>query len=196
MEIPGAQNHKGKVFIYEFLGTSVLVYAVLASGGNMIAVSLTVLALIICCAQISGAHFNPCVTIGVYVFNRKWKKDLTMFILVLVAEFTGAFLGVFWTWLVVMPSHITNLDVDDRSIPLAWLVPLCPVGVNKDGTIESPCDTQLNRDRSAFFFQFFGSFIFVFLIMIVKSKPSFISGDNFLGAFVVATTLLSQIAVS
>ena len=32
--------------------------------------------------------------------------------------------------------------------------------------------------------------------MIVKSKPSFISGDDFLGALVVATTLLSQIAVS
>ena len=50
MEVPGGHNHKGKVFVYEFFGTSVLVYAVLASGGDLTAVALTVLALIVACA--------------------------------------------------------------------------------------------------------------------------------------------------
>jgi hypothetical protein len=49
MEVPGGKDHKARVLIYEFLATSVLVYAVLASGGNMIAVPMTVLALILMC---------------------------------------------------------------------------------------------------------------------------------------------------
>ena len=50
MEIPGGHNHTVKVLLYEFFGTSVLVYAVLASGGDITAVAFTVLSLIIACA--------------------------------------------------------------------------------------------------------------------------------------------------
>lgn len=50
MEVPGGHNHKVKVFLYEFFGTSVLVYAVLASGGDITAVAFTVLSLIVACA--------------------------------------------------------------------------------------------------------------------------------------------------
>ena len=110
MEVPGGHNNKVKVFVYEFLGTSVLVYAVLASGGDIIAVAFTVLSLIIACAQITGAHFNPAVTIGVYVKNKKWGKDFGLFMMILLAEFSGAFLGVFWTWLVLMPSYIEEKE--------------------------------------------------------------------------------------
>ena len=42
------------------------------------------------------------------------------------------------------------------------MVPLCPKGVSENGLIEAPCDTELDRDRSAIFFQIFGTFIFVF----------------------------------
>ena len=133
MEVPGGVNNKGKVFIYEFFGTSVLVYAVLASGGNMVAVSATVLALIVGAGPITGAHFNPAVSIGVYFYRRKWCQDLPMFMMVLLAEFTGAFLGVFWAWLVLMPSYMLQTNMSDKSIPVEWLVPLCPVGVDDYG---------------------------------------------------------------
>lgn len=130
------------------------------------------------------------MTIGVYVKNGAYSKDLGMFMMILLAEFAGAFLGVFWTWLVLMPSYIE--EAEQKSIPMAWLVPLCPVGVSGvTGDVILPCDTDLDRDRGAAFFQLFGTFIFVFLIMIVKSKPSFISGDDFLGALSVALCLLS-----
>lgn len=77
----------------------------------------------------------------------------------LVAEFLGGLLGVFWAWLVLMPSFLSGYKY---KIPEDWMTPLCPTGVNENGMIEKPCDVNLDRDRSAIFFQIFGTFIFVF----------------------------------
>ena len=188
MEVVGGHQNKCTVFLYELLGTSLLVYAVLVSGGNMIAVPLTVLTLIVICAPITGAHFNPAVTMGVYVMNKNWKQDRSFLFIILFAEFVGAFFGVFLSWLVRAPSRIEGVEYNE--VPLEWQVPLCPAGVAEDGTIES-CDLQQERDRSAFFFQFFGTFVFVFLICTVKGKASGPTKDGFLGAFMVALCLLA-----
>ena len=81
-------------------------------------------------------------------------------------------------------------------IPTAWIVPLCPVGVSDTGTIETPCDSNLNRDRAAFFFQLFGTFIFVFTIMAIKGMHSGQSKDDAINAICVSFALMSQIYVS
>ena len=65
--MPGASSNKLRIFIYEFFGTSILVYTVIASGGNAIAVSFCLLFLLNFLCPISGAHINPAVTLGVYV---------------------------------------------------------------------------------------------------------------------------------
>ena len=85
MEVPSGKQNKGIVCVYEFFATSFLVYAVLASGGNALAASLTVLALIILCDPISGAHFNPCVTIGVFMASKKLGENLVFFLMILLS---------------------------------------------------------------------------------------------------------------
>lgn len=193
MEVAGGHQNKCTVFLYELLGTSLLVYAVLVSGGNMLAVPFTILTLIYICGPISGAHFNPAVTIGVYVMNKNWKHDRSFFFLILFAEFIGAYFGVFLSWLVRAPSRIEGLEYTE--VPVAWQVPLCPAGVAADGTIE-PCDLQQLRDRSAFFFQLFNTFVFVLLICCVKGRYTSNSKDGFLGALMVALCLLAQISMA
>lgn len=49
MEVAGGKDNKGIVCLYEFFATSFLVYAVLASGGDKLAASLTVFMLILVC---------------------------------------------------------------------------------------------------------------------------------------------------
>ena len=165
MEVVGGDRNKCTVFLYELLGTSLLVYTVLVSGGNMIAVPFTILTLIVICGPITGAHFNPAVTMGVYIMNKNWKKDRSFLFLIWFAEFIGGFFGVFLSWLVRAPSRIEGQEYNE--VPVQWQVPLCPAGVAADGTIQS-CDLDQLRDRSAFFFQLFGTMVFVFLICSVK----------------------------
>merc|ERR1712045_438420 len=92
--------------------------------GNPLAASLTVLALIILCDPISGAHFNPCVSIGVWIASKSLGENLVFFIMILVSQFLGGFLGIFWAWLVLIPNYRDGKS----TLPNAWITPLCPVG--------------------------------------------------------------------
>jgi len=47
---------------------------------------------------ITGAHFNPAVTVGVYISNSHWREDTSMFFITLLAEFTGGILGIMLAW--------------------------------------------------------------------------------------------------
>ena len=108
MEIPGGHKNKTKVLLYELFGTSFLVYAALTSGGNAVAVGLTLMVIIMCTGSITGAHYNPAVTMGVYVWKRQWGKNFGFFLMLLVAQFLGAMLGTGLTWLVLMPTYLAD----------------------------------------------------------------------------------------
>ena len=67
--IPVSDNQKGNFHSgSQILGTCFLVYAALTSGGDGAAVGLTLMVLIMCTGPITGAHYNPAVAIGVYVW--------------------------------------------------------------------------------------------------------------------------------
>lgn len=106
MEVPAGHSFKFDVLLVEFVATSFLVFAVLVSAGNPIAVAGTLFCLILASGPITGAHFNPAVTLAVFIWNRKFKKDLCFMLMIFVAEFAGGLLGVFWSWLVLQPAKI------------------------------------------------------------------------------------------
>ena len=85
MEVEGASNHKLKVAIYELIGTAFLIYAILVSGGDAVAVPFTVFIIILALGPITGAHMNPAVTIGVYVASAKPCKNLVFCIIIIIA---------------------------------------------------------------------------------------------------------------
>ena len=134
--------------LYELLGTSILTYAVLASGGNGVGIAFTFFIAILYIAPITGGHVNPAVSTAVFINRRNYAHDLPFYLMIMASQFAGALLGVFWSWLILMPVDLVG---SDYGVPKEWVVALCPVGVYADGTIEKPCDTELDRDRAAAF---------------------------------------------
>ena len=55
------------ISFYEFIGTFFLVAIINATGGNAAAIGLGLLYLLNMGAAVTGAHYNPAVTIGVFI---------------------------------------------------------------------------------------------------------------------------------
>ena len=176
------------VCIYEMLGTSGIVYAVLVSGGNPIGVPLTLFCLILMCDKITGAHFNPGVSTAVWISSGKMGENTMFYLMILLSQFLGGLLGVFWGWLILMPPSLLH---DEHNIPDSWIPKLCP-----SSTTELGCDWSHDRDRAAFFFQFFCSFIFYFVIALIKGKFSSPSKDGILKPLAVGLALMAMVNLS
>jgi glycerol uptake facilitator-like aquaporin len=57
--------------LYEFIGNFVLIFAINASMGNHMGVGFTYLFLGLLFGPITGAHFNPAVSLGVWINKEK-----------------------------------------------------------------------------------------------------------------------------
>ena len=102
MEIVTAANNKHLVFVYEALGTMMLLFAINIQSGStafgQFGIAFMLFACLLIGGPITGAHYNPAVTIGVFISNKHWKEDFGMFALMVCAQFTGAVMGVLLVW--------------------------------------------------------------------------------------------------
>lgn len=69
---------KDRLFIcfYEFLGTAMLVLGYNFTDATGMAVSFNLFVAIILAAKVSGAMFNPAVTVAIYITEGTFLKDL------------------------------------------------------------------------------------------------------------------------
>ena len=63
------RDKKFTVCLYEYLGTATLMLAVVMTGGNAVYVAATVWALGMFDGGITGGHYNPAVSTGVFVWK-------------------------------------------------------------------------------------------------------------------------------
>ena len=91
METPRGHDRKGLVCAYEFLGEIFFMYIAIVSGGSHsdktwgIAGPLALFSVINIFGGVSGGHFNPAVTLGVYIREAKWAKNF-LFMLIIIAS--------------------------------------------------------------------------------------------------------------
>ena len=84
MEVPKSERKWLLVAAYELLGTALFVYCILTSMGNPLAAVVGLFSSIIVFGGITGGHFNPAVSIGVFLANGKYATQLLLLILKLL----------------------------------------------------------------------------------------------------------------
>lgn len=112
MEVHSGKRNKLIVCIYEAIGTGLLIYAINVSQGGpsqKFGVSFMIFALILIAGPISGAHFNPAVTLGVYISNVHWKEDWGFCLLIMLAQFVGGLWGMSLAWLSLYNENGDNV---------------------------------------------------------------------------------------
>ena len=88
---------KGKplgVFAYEFLGTAFIMYALMM---QLSVYTWTVCVVTFGCMlqawEVSGGHFNPAITIGMFASEKK-PKNIVVALTMIIAQFAGAMFGI------------------------------------------------------------------------------------------------------
>ena len=80
METPFGKHHAKTVCIYELLGTATLMFAVVMCGGNPLYVVLTLWGILMIGGGITGGHYNPAVSTGVFVWRRQYSEDFKLYL--------------------------------------------------------------------------------------------------------------------
>ena len=67
METKLGNKRKFTVAIYEALGTLLFTYCILASTADAITTACALFSMVVIFGSVTGGHFNPAVTVGVYL---------------------------------------------------------------------------------------------------------------------------------
>ena len=144
--------------------------------------------MIIIGGNVSGGHFNPAVTLGVFVNEKKPGQDAVLAIMIWISQFTGGLVGALLAWS-VEGFFTSNYNSTDGNIPSAWL----PFVYPQDSSGTSPATTD--RSMQTFFIQAMMTFVFVLTILVVKSKETEPSDIPAIGAMTVAFALMACVFV-
>ena len=67
------------------LGTALFVFGILVSGGNAIGVPLSLFAAILIFGGITGGHYNPAVSLGVFITLDDKLANLMFLIMIIIS---------------------------------------------------------------------------------------------------------------
>lgn len=153
---------------YEFLGTGMLTLGYNFTNAGL-AVSFNLFVGILLAGKISGAMFNPAVTLAVYTVESRFLKDIKMFLMTVVAQILGGYFGILYAHLVLGQPEV-----------------LCPYD-SKIGCV------TYDGFGKVFLLEFWCTFFFCICILCQIDNKSAESKDGILKAAAIAFTLLAMI---
>lgn len=128
MEVPGGQQKKSLVAAYELIGTALFVYMIIVSKGEPLAVPLALFAVIIIFGGVTGGHFNPAVTAGVYIHEGKYKENALYCTLIMISQIIGGLLGSLVAGVALSANVNNEWSIPESRVPI--LAPTDPNGEN------------------------------------------------------------------
>ena len=135
MEVAGAEKRVFLVFAYEAIGTMLFVYSILLTA-NPVSIAFSLFASIVLFGAVTGGHFNPAVTLGVYISEGQWRKNAFWLATVIVAQVLGGFLAQGLTQFTLFEGKLGEIPSDN----VAKLCPQDPT--NAEFPDKSVCDGQ------------------------------------------------------
>ena len=180
MEVPGAKDAKSWVCLYEFFGTALLIYSINAcqSGASVSTdVGLTLFACILLFGDVSGGHFNPAVSIAVFIKegSEKMGENFGFMVMLWLSQVLGATFGVM----------LASISMQNDNILM-----LCPPVENSrtNGEGDLLCAPANNTiGFNMLIAEIMGTFTLASVILIVKYNTASTSGT--LKAFAVGVSL-------
>lgn len=96
----GKWKHLARAVIYEFCGGALTVYAFNFTTASYLARAFSYFVGWLIAVSVSGAHFNPATTLGVFLAEGKYKRQFIRLLLYWLFQLMGAFAGVLITYLI------------------------------------------------------------------------------------------------
>ena len=173
METERGHDRKFLVCLFEFLGQIFFMYAATVSGASGsdtwgIAGPLALFAIINIFGSVSGGHFNPAVTLGVFVREARWVENFIFCILIIASQISGALVGMLLSYVVLRVQENGEWVLKPEQVPL-----MVPSTITRE-MIKNANDGTGSIDYgeywTTFYMEVICTFIFVLFILHVTGK--------------------------
>lgn len=179
----------------EMLGTALFIYGIIMTA-TPASIPFSLFASIMIFGAISGGHFNPAVSLGVFISEGEHGKNFCFLLMILLSQFLGGGLAMGLSYLSLYETQPPPTTVPAELVPR-----LCPQAYPMIGG-EPDCDNwegigEFSFDWQVLVNEIICTFIFVSVILMVKIKDVHshvqVTKDGVSGALGVALTLLAMI---
>ena len=180
MEAKG-HDRKAMVCFLEFLGTALFIFGIIMTNGP-VSIPFSLFASVVIFGDITGGHFNPAVTLGVYLQTGDYVKNLPFMIMIWFSQFCGGFLagGL---------SYLGSFGINADFLPA--LAPKNPITGAIDNVHE---DDSFTMYIPVLVNEVVCTFLFVSVILMVKGKHTADGRGGVHAAICVVSTLLCVIS--
>ena len=143
------------VFACEFLGTALFLFGIISTNLPL-TIPFSLLASVVIWGDITGGHFNPAVTLGVWTSLGDKGKNFIFMLGIMISQCLGGLAGAGL-------AAVGQMGTDDPTVPV--LAPTNPLTGEPDDA-----DTELGfkMDMNVFVNEIVCTFIFVSVILMVK----------------------------
>ena len=128
----GNKEKKIGIAAYECIGTAFIMYGVMMDLGGFVSALPITFAMMVLAWNVSGGHFNPVISIGMYVAEKDFGGNLVTLLILMGSQFVGAILGVLLGLLSLVDVTYQNDLADARnenqnaSVPGRWVGTIAP----------------------------------------------------------------------
>ena len=164
--------------MFEFLGSAVWVFAYNYSSNTSLVRAFAYFATFVIASTVSGAHFNPAVTLAVYLQSGEYRKNFLYMLVCMFVQFAGCFFGILASYAILFEG--TQILYPDPTMTYK----------GPDGT-ESVYYTDGNNLHygKVFFLEGIMTMIFAIVFLCVKYRNPLKHSDEIIKGLALAFTL-------